>query len=443
MNGISPADKEDATGGAPDGNSPQPSQTDGNSQLKSTGIPLAVEIGWTMAVLYSVVGPQPDNRWPSVTDRLPTEHELLPAERKALEQDRVNALLGRLKGLLPAGADKVSEIRLNGGDGEQTGAAATALNADQKSLTAANLNILEWLACAGRDFGIAYQLGRSLRDTANPPLRRDAARLVQGTQEIQARSQEAAKQPRGNLTAEKAEKQATLEFEVRDALVRQLSRSRVATLQEWLSTLEPYLPGDSAAIVSVSIGRWGDLVSTIFDKNTPGGLRRFRGQSQLYVAGELAHSLLPQGDAWLDLLIGAASSQELTPEGYVAAGEAALGRTARIVKRIAAHYWFLLAILAVALGGALYFAASGIGGAGRAWTQIAAVASALGVSYKGIASAAARLSAEAEKNIYDLEKIDALAWSVTTFPAELKLNGPGVRALRRSGILPPGPMGGT
>jgi hypothetical protein len=407
-------------------NSPPQSQADPNLQLKSQGIPLAVEIGWTMAVLYGVVELQPDNSRPPVTDRLATEHELPPADRRALEQGRVNVLLGRLKKLLPDGADGVSDIRLNGGDNEQ-------------SLRDANLSILEWLACAGRDFGVAYQLGRSLRDTANLPLRGDAVRLEQGMQEIQARTQEAAK-PGGDPTTRE---QATWEFEVRDALVRQLCRPRVATLQGWLSTLEPYLPEDSAAIVSVSIGRWGDLISTIFDKDTPGGLRKFRGQSQLFVAGELSHDLLPQGDTWLDLLIGAASCQQLKPEGYVAAGEAALGRTARIVKRIAAHYWFVLVILAAALGGALYFAESGISGAGRAWTQIAAVASALGVSYKGIASAAARLSEQAEKNIYDQEKIDAMAWTVTSFPAELKMTPSGVRALRRSGILPPGPMGGT
>lgn len=493
MNGINPADKEDAAAGESDENSTPANPTDGdsaassqadpNSQLKSQAVPLAVEIGWTMAVLYRVVEPQPDDNQPSVPDELPTEHELSPEDRKALEQGRVNVLLAQLRKLLPAGADVVADIRLSGSDDGQASAAspapdpdhapapnpdnvpalnadnapapdpdhapapnadnAPALNADQQTLVDANLKILEWLACAGRDFGLAYQLGRSLRDTANPPLRRDRARLAQGEQEIQARNRKAQKQPNGNLTAAMAKKQATWEFEVRDGLVRQLCRPRVATLQEWLSTLEPYLPEDSATIVSVSIGRWSDLVSTIFDKNTPGGLRRFRGQSQLYVAGELAHDLLPQGDAWLDLLIGAASSQKLTPEGYVAAGEAALGRTARIVKRIAAHYWFVLVILAAALGGALYFAESGIGGAGRAWTEIAAVASTLGVTWKGIATAVARFSKQAEKNIYDLEKIDAMAWSVDTFPAELKLNGSGVRALRRSGILPPGPMGGS
>jgi hypothetical protein len=371
------------------GNSPQPSQQ---------SIPLALEIGWTMAVLYGVAGPQPAGNRPPPTG-LPTEHELDPANRTALEQDRVNALLARLKGLVPDTGNKVQTIALNtSADDAQTGEAgadAKAPNDNQKSLTASNLTILEWLACAGRDFGLAYQLGRSLRDTSSPG----------------------------------------------EGLVTQLSRSRVSIIQEWLSTLQTWLPGDAAAIVSVSVGRWSDFVSTIFDPSTPGGLRR--GQSQADATAAVTSSLLAQGDAWIDLLTGAESSQKLlTPEGYVATGEAALGRTARIVRRIVAHYWYVLVILAAALGAVLYFAASGIGGAGRAWTQIAAVASALGITWKGIATAVARFSEQAEQPIYDLEKIDALAWAVTTFPASVKVDRAGGKALRRSGIVPPGPMGG-
>jgi len=367
--------------GTPAGNSLPPSQQ---------SIPLALEIGWTMAVLYGVAGLQPADNQAPLTNGLPTEHELDPADRTALEQDRVNALLARLKGLVPDTGNMVQTIALNGG------ADGNAPNDNQKSLIASNLTILEWLASAGRDFGIAYQLGRSLRDTASP----------------------------------------------REALLTQLSRSRVSIIQEWLSTLQPYLPGDSAAIVSVSVGRWSDFVSTVFDTSTPGRLRR--GQSQPAAEVAVTDSLLAQGDAWIDLLTGAESAQQLlTPEGYVVAGEASLGRTARIIRRVVAHYWYVLVILAAALGGVLYFAASGIGGAGRAWTQIAAVASTLGITYKGIATAVARLSERAEQPIYDLEKIDALAWAVATFPASVKVNRSGAKALRRSGILPPGPMGGT
>jgi hypothetical protein len=47
----------------------------------------------------------------------------------------------------------------------------------------------------------------------------------------------------------------------------------------------------------------------------------------------------------------------------------------------------------------------------------------------------------AEKPIFGLEKIDAMAWAVTTIPVGLKLNNQGVRVLRTSGIRPSGPLG--
>jgi hypothetical protein len=422
---------------------------------KSQEIQLAVEIGWTMAVLFGTVRDPfiKGKDRPPVDDRLPTEHELPRAERKKLEEERVNALLARLGALLSANPGPTlppaPEVDLTGpapgpapDPAPDPGPApdpVTATQSGREKLLKANIAILEWLACVGREYGIAYELGRALRDTADPPLRLDPKREEAGKKEIDARAGVVTPQQSGYL--EPAE-QAKWEFAARDALVTQLSRSRVSIIQEWLSTLEPDLPGDTATIVSVSVGRWSDLIRAIFDENSPGKLRR--GQSELDVAGELTQSLLPQGDAWINLLVGAESSDGLlTPEGYVAAGEATLGRSARILRKVAAHYWFLLLILAAALGGVLYFAESGIAGAGRAWTEIAAVASALGVTWKGITSAVARLSGEAEKAIFGREEIDATAWAVTTIPADLKLDSAGVRALRRAGIPPSGPMGGT
>jgi hypothetical protein len=466
---ISQAGPDGAAPGAPAGNSPPPSQPSDNAQQqqKSEAIPLAVDIGWTMAVLFGSVRPAFVVSQPAVTDRLPTEHELSVPDRGNLEQTRVNALLARLGDLITDGPDPrpgIPHVELSGIPDAAAAPAADAVPApapapdaaqapnpapeanpapavvgDDEILRQRNFDILQWLASAGREYGIAYQLGRSLRDTANMPLRPDAAKLAAAKPEIDARIAVLTKQPTGNLAPAD---QAQWEFTARDALNNQLSRTRVSAVQDWLSSLQPYLPADSAAIVSVSIGRWGDLTSTIFDPNAPGSLRKFNSRSQLDVAGEMTNNLLPQGDAWINLLTGAQSSEGLlSPEGFVAAGESALSRTARIIGKIVTHYWLVLVILLIALGGVLYFAESGIKGAGRAWTEIAAVASALGVTWKGITTAAARLSAEAEKPIFGLEKIDAMAWAVTTIPSQLPLNAAGVRALRRAGITPPGPMG--
>jgi hypothetical protein len=451
--GNTPAEK-------PHGNSP-PGQAAANSQnQKSAAIALTVDIGWTMAVLLGELQDPMVNDGPP--DRLPTEHELPPEDRIELEQERIKALLAQLATLFSAihvPVPATPTVTLNAQPGPEQAAGTDATQkSGQDILTDDNLVILKWLACAGREFGVAYQLGRSLRDTAKPPLRPDPGALTAGQQEIDARAAVLrsspvwqAQQDRKKLAAGKgpaiqdeqaaSEDQAKRDFFGRDALCKQLSRSRVSRIQEWLSTLMPYLPSDSAAIVSASIGRWSDVTTTIFDKNSPGGLRRFKGQSELDVSAELIKCLLPQGDAWINLLVGAESSAGLlTPEGCVVAGEAALGRTARIIKRIAAHYWFLLLILVIAVAAALYFAARDIDGAGKVWTQIATVAGAAGITAKGISNSMAKLSADAERPIYGLEKIDAMAWSVTTIPDQLKLSIRGVKALRRSGITPPGPM---
>jgi hypothetical protein len=72
-----------------------------------------------------------------------------------------------------------------------------------------------------------------------------------------------------------------------------------------------------------------------------------------------------------------------------------------------------------------------------------AVSGGLGITVKGMGSATTRFSEDAEKPIFGLEKIDAMAWAVTTIPGSVqkKLDGQGVRVLRRSGIPAPGPLG--
>jgi hypothetical protein len=463
----------------------------------SGAVPVALEIGWTMAVLFGQLQPGPE-----CGDRLPTEHELPPDQRIELEVGRANSLLGRLGALLPASPSAVPGVpHVRSANGYAYGASAGPgviprqagnaqvpdIDAFHLDLEKANYKILKWLARAGREFGLAYQLGRSLRDTANPPFQIPAGtELVPGTEaqsadidgsatasredEIRSRAaviqaakqaaELAAKQEAAKETQEKpdsleltdderkrisseAEQQAQREFAVaaRNAVATQLSRSRVTKLQEWLSTLAAHLPADSAGIVSASIGRWCDLSATIFDDRTPGSLRRFRAPSQWDVAFRLLNCLRPQGDAWLNLLIGAESSEGLlSPEGFVAAGEASLNRTIRIIRRIVIHYRLALAVLVLAVAG-VFLIARGISGAGRAWTEIGTVVSALGVTAKGIGSTMARLSKDAEKPIFGLEKIDAMAWAVTTIPDDMKLNGRGVRALRRSGIPGSVPLG--
>jgi hypothetical protein len=398
---------------------------------RSQAIPVAVDVGWTMGVLFGMSRHSFIKDWPPVVDRVSVEAELPLLDRKGLEVERVNHLLNRLGALFrgspgPA-ADLAGPPQVYLGSSAEASADA-AQQSDQEILAQANLAVIEWLARAGREFSMAYQLGRALRDAADPPVRLEGPRKEDDKQEIAARTRALVQQPDGNM---KPEDQAEWEYAVRDALVKHLSRSRVSVIQELLSVLSNYLPVNSAAIVSVSIGWWSDLIRTIFDKDSPGGLLRFSGESELGVAGELTNSLLSQGDAWINLLVGAMSASGLlTNAGY-----------ARIINKTILRYFYMVLLVVAVLVSALYFINQEISGVGKVLAMIAAIASAIGVSAKEITNAIARFSVKAGQPLLDMLTIEAMAWTAATIPDGLKLNFSGVRALRRSGIPPSGPSG--
>jgi hypothetical protein len=97
--------------------------------------------------------------------------------------------------------------------------------------------------------------------------------------------------------------------------------------------------------------------------------------------------------------------------------------------------------VAAALGGIIYLAVSDLSGASKVWTQIAAVAGALGITSKGITSRMAKLSQQAQTSVFSAERTDAMAWAITYIPADLKLDRQGVKALRSSGIRGSVPLG--
>jgi len=358
-------------------------------------VQLALYAGWTMAVLYGGIASTAGAR-----ATLPTVNELPPAERRRVEKARLRHLLTRL---LPdvAAADlaaTLSEVPAGEGDQEQ--------QARRSRLESLNLDILTSLTAARPEWQLAYEVGRSLRDTANPP---------------------------GGA----------------DRLGAQLERGRIAKLQEWLATLSREFPRRSAAVVAASLGRWSDLAEVTV--GTSGASQRSLRlpilplqpgpDRQAQIAENMRTYLLRQGDVWLMLLTGElATSGLLTPEGYVAAGEAALRRTGAIVRGIIRHYWLGLLLVAVALGGTLALAALYLGGAGRVWTSIACIVGALGASVQTIAATSSRLAAEAERPVFAMTEEDAMAWTITTMPP-LTLTFRGVRQLRRAGVAPTASLG--
>jgi hypothetical protein len=291
-------------------------------------------------------------------------------------------------------------------DGEEAPELADRRNALRKELRTANVTFLEGLACSGPEVELAYQVGRTLRDTSNLPLLEN----------------------HGPRNAD----------ELTEGLLVQLSGRRIATLQQWLATLAPQFPAHAAAVVSASVGRWSDLAGVALDGNRPGKLSKGTDGS---FAKAMAEFLLPQGDVWLQLLAGTRSADGLlSPEGYVAAGESSLRRSTKIVMKVLRHYWVALVVLAAALGAILLLSGLYLGGAGKVWTQIAAIATSLGVTAKGIGSTTSRLAKEAEAPIFGLEKEDAMAWAVTALPPA-QLSPRGVLIMRKAGVAPSGPLG--
>jgi hypothetical protein len=339
-------------------------------------VQLALYAGWTMALLYGTIATAQENR----PAELPTVNELAPEERRQLELARLRQLLTRL---LPdfGGSARIADVPCGDDDQHQ--------RTRRSMLESLNLATLTALTTTRPELQLAYELGRSLRDTANPA---------------------------GGAAA----------------VGKQLERGRIAKLQEWLLTLSPEFPTLTAAVVAGSIGRWSDLAAVTVD----GG-----ESTQGPTAAAMYTYLLQQGDVWLMLLIGEiATSGLLTPEGYVSAGETALRRSAAMARGIIRHYWFGLLCVAAALGATLFLSASYLGGAGKVWTSIACIAGALGVSVQTIASTSARLARNAERPVFAVAEEDAMAWAITTMPP-LTLPARSVRRLRRAGVAPAASLG--
>jgi hypothetical protein len=350
-----------------------------------TAAQLALRLGWTIAVLYGDI--------PSVSlngiRRLPTVYELPDDERRELERGRLQYLLETLNAHPDCRSAHLPT---------QTNILPDVEDEDfRRSLQHLNLEILKALAHASPEIELAYELGRSIRDTVNPP-------------------SNGSNPNSGELAS-------------------QLERSRIAKLQDWLATLSTQYPPHAASIVSASLGRWSELAEVTI------------GESKSYLKGKnkraafeqnMKEYLLPQGDLWLTLLVGTLSTSGLlSPEGYVAAGQEALRRSAIIVREVIKRYRVPLAVIALLTAGILFLAYINLEGAAKVWTYIVTIAGAIGVSTKSVMSSLGRLSAQAERPIFSVAQEDAMAWAVTTMP-EVDLKRSGARQLRHAGVTQQG-----
>jgi hypothetical protein len=336
-----------------------------------------------MAVLYGKIEPIPTGEPPG----LPTANELNENDRRRLESDRLGHLL-RCLAAMPGFAGSSLPTDVPGHDGNE--------EAWEAALRKLNLDILCALAATRQETRLAYELGRSLRDTANPPDQHP---------------------PKPTLSSV-------------------FARDRIATLQGWLAELSSQFPPQTAVVVAASLGRWNEFATVTAGTSSA---RLKSGDRKL--AETMYKYLLRQGDLWLMLLTGAYSTSGLlSSEGYVAAGELALRRSATIVRGVLRHYWAALIVGAIALGAILYLAVTYLGGAAKVWTSITAIVGSLGITAQAVASTTARLAAEAERPVFAAAEEDVMAWAITTLPS-LRLPPRQVRRLRKAGIAPTNSLG--
>jgi hypothetical protein len=398
----------------------------------SKTVPPGLRLGWSMAVLYSVsmaaVRGAPESDLVR-RDQLRSEHELDRRGRLNLEMTRLVALIQGLNGsgslyagkfgpeitpLITAwwGAAEPASLAPPGEDVYK--GRVLALNG---ALPDFNLSVLTEAAKCGLELELGYQIGRSLRDTVDPPGYRPAPPTATGGDAGPA------------IIA------------LLDRFKESLDRDRVAIIQEGLTVLAPHFPDNAAKIVSSSLGRWSDLAQVTLTDGAPGRLRRDSPAAREEFAGQMRPLLLRQGDTWLALLVGEqTTSALLSPEGYVAAGDAALRRSAQIIGKVAWRYKWALLVLLAALGLVLAGAAIYLGGASKLWTSIAAFAGTIGLTWKGIANGIPKLAGDAERPIFGLEEVEAMAWSITTLPS-VQATRSGVNYLRASGTGPRAPLG--
>jgi hypothetical protein len=322
-----------------------------------------------MAVLYGNIEPIPTGE----VLGLRTVGELRPADRRRLELDRLQQLLQRLADM-PEFARSGVPTKVPAPDEDEA--------ALKEALNGLNLEILCALAATRQETQLAYELGRSLRDTANPP---------------------------------------------GPAFSRQFARDRIATLQAWLAALSNEFPPQAAAVVAGSLGRWSEFVAVIAKDI----VAQPKSDDRTMLAAITYKYLLRQGDLWLMLLI-------------VPTSTAGFRGSQEILREVRRRYGFKLVLLAAALGAVIYLIVTYTSGALTVLASVAAIAGALGISAKGIASIIATIiTKDATRPVSSLAgeaEQDAMVGAITTFPP-IRLGSRHVRSLRKAGIGPTTSLG--
>lgn len=308
-----------------------------------------------MAELYGEATRQSTKK-PTLPTILPSLSRLSGGKRTEFGIAEVEAGLSRL-GL--AGTDPPSTEELN-----KTFKDAEADTSDVKrAVYQLHLAILRECNAADRALGKAYELGRATADTC--------------PQQIDRRS-----------------------------MADKLNRYRLDELGRWLADLTSGLPDHSSRAVRISMARWKIAAkdgesSTIFAQEDLGTVHR---------------ALDRQVQIWRSLLTGEKQAKDMIgTEGYAQAVGIAVRDSRRLITgylwRFAPFVLLALALLGVGIWGLLTSEDTS-----KVIASFAAVAGALGISWKGIATTLGRAADEIEKPIWEASLDLVIADAITQAP---------------------------
>jgi hypothetical protein len=180
----------------------------------------------------------------------------------------------------------------------------------------------------------------------------------------------------------------------------ELATHRIGTLATWIRDLSSSLPPHAAHPVAQSLEAWSRWA-----------------QTQAGDGGDTRRKLSAQGRLWRSLLSG-----EKRPVGvletsdYLQAGEGMVKRTGALILKFLRHYWWVVLIAIVLLGGGVWLivgpgsgVAAGFGGA--------SIFASIGLSWKGIGTSLGTAGARVEEPLWQAE-LDTVIYARIT-PEEI------------------------
>lgn len=311
----------------------------------------AIGLGWRMAELYRDATKR-STRKPKLPITLPSVSRLGRGSRTEFGITEVEAGLRRL-GL--AGTEAPSAEELSDTFEDTEGDAEDV----KRSVYLLHLAILRECNATDRALGKAYELGRSLADTCPGKIGRQS-------------------------------------------MAEQLNRYRLDELGRWLADLTSRLPDHSSRAVRISMARW--KIAAKDGESSP-----LFAQDDL---GTVHRALDRQVQIWRSLLTGEKQAKDmLGADGYAQA----VGFAVRDSRRLITGYLWRFApfvLLALALLGAGAWGLLTYKDTSKVIASGAAVAGALGISWKGVTATLGRAADEIEKPIWaasvDLVVADAI-----------------------------------